>query len=719
MATMVRTSPLHELERGDRAWAGSKAVRLGQLTGAGFRVPPGVVIGAGAYHRFIDETGIASSITRMFHRKSFDEMRWEELWDLALRIRNLFARTALPATLRQELALALPEELLAEPVVVRSAGLSEDSAAASFAGLHESFVDVRGRAQVLDKLVLVWASLFSDRALLYRQELGLDPSRSGIAVIVQQLVTGSTSGVAFSRGPTDPDELLIEAVYGLNQGLVDGTVPPHRWHLDRESGRVNKLTSAQQEQALRSTVGAGLRLVDLTPEERAAPPLRAPQLATLHTLVVEVEALFGAPQDVEWTLVEGDLVLLQARPITAGAGVEEDDKRRWHLSLHRTVDNLGQLRDTIESELLPGMAQAADELAAIDLDDLDGAALAAEVRRRLAIRAHWIDAYWQVCIPFAHGMRIFGQVYNDLCKPEDPFEFVELLRGDDLLGTQRNAEMRQLAIALRSVDAGDLERAVFEEQLASFVERFGLSAVLGGPGELDGLVALLPRLSQASRTVASSAEGGREFVERFTGDERAAMAELLELARDSYRLRDDDNIYLGRIEAQLLAAVREATRRVGDQRVDRSAGGSVRELIDTLEDPQLVTLRNAQAASSTLPSAQFTLRARQLVGQPAGPGLAVGRARVVAGADALLSFRQGEVLVCDAIDPNMTFVAPLASAVIERRGGMLIHGAIIAREYGIPCVTGVPDATAWIRTGDLVAVDGHLGLVTISDATDR
>ena len=83
----------------------------------------------------------------------------------------------------------------------------------------------------------------------------------------------------------------------------------------------------------------------------------------------------------------------------------------------------------------------------------------------------------------------------------------------------------------------------------------------------------------------------------------------------------------------------------------------------------------------------------------------------------LFSFENGEVLVCDAIDPNMTFIVPLAAAIVDRRGGMLIHGAIIAREYGIPCVTGVPDAARSIRTGDLLTVDGYYGLVTLHTGT--
>jgi pyruvate,water dikinase len=83
----------------------------------------------------------------------------------------------------------------------------------------------------------------------------------------------------------------------------------------------------------------------------------------------------------------------------------------------------------------------------------------------------------------------------------------------------------------------------------------------------------------------------------------------------------------------------------------------------------------------------------------------------------LFEFKRGEILVCDSIDPGMTFVILLASAIVERRGGMLIHGAIIAREYELPCVTGVPDAARWIKTSDTITVDGYLGIVIIGEPT--
>jgi pyruvate,water dikinase len=101
------------------------------------------------------------------------------------------------------------------------------------------------------------------------------------------------------------------------------------------------------------------------------------------------------------------------------------------------------------------------------------------------------------------------------------------------------------------------------------------------------------------------------------------------------------------------------------------------------------------------------------VGQPAGPGIGKGRARVIAETSDLIDFEDGDILVCDALDPTMTFVVPLCEGIVERRGGMLIHGAIIAREYGLACVTGVPEAASVIKTGEQLTVDGYLGIVTI------
>jgi pyruvate,water dikinase len=186
--------------------------------------------------------------------------------------------------------------------------------------------------------------------------------------------------------------------------------------------------------------------------------------------------------------------------------------------------------------------------------------------------------------------------------------------------------------------------------------------------------------------------------------------DMLDLSRASYRLRDDDNIYLGQIEKRLLEVVQEAR--------ERSEAASKIPLDISLAGEVARCLRNPnyhweKRKSKAVEAQNRRLVPRQLIGQPAGAGLATGRARVILNSEDLFAFKKREILVCDAVDPNMTFVVPMASAIVERRGGMLIHGAIIAREYGLPCVTGIPDADKIISTGCQITVDGYLGIVTI------
>ena len=469
-------------------------------------------------------------------------------------------------------------------------------------------------------------------------------------------------------------------------------------------------------------------MADLPDEISSRPPLDADGVLAVVALGLKSEAHFGVPQDVEWTFRNGELYLLQSRPVTTRPQASAGDQRAWYLSLHRSFQNLKDLRQKIEGKQIPAMVRAAEELAGMDLDRLGDRDLAAEIRRRWEINHAWVNVYWSDFIPFAHGIRLFGHVYNDRIQPEDPYEFVRLLTHTELASLERNrllAELAEqarrrpeLADCLRAGDCGE-KAPEFRRELETFIERFGdLSCSVTGGTQCEGatrpLVKLLlemaarPPAAAALQTKANSAELARRFVDAFPPSRQAEARELLDLARTSYRLRDDDNIHLGRIESQLAAAVAEGRRRLGRA---ADAGERRGELQAVLENLNLGS-RMHPAGPAEDPK-DDRVRPRQLTGQPAGPGLATGPARVVRRHADLEDFAHGEILVCDAVDPNMTFVVPLAAVVVERRGGMLIHGAIIAREYGLPCVTGVPDATALVQTGDRLTVDGYLGIVTV------
>lgn len=688
---------------------GDKFSSLARASRSGIAVPEAVCIATEAYRAFMASSGLTTEIAFELARKRFAEMRWEELWDTALRIRARFLHAPLPQDLSAAFKRVIERTFGDTPVVVRSSAPGEDSTESSFAGIHESFVNVRGTDDILTHIKLVWASLFSDKALLYRKELGIDPRDSCMAVIVQRLIKSDRSGIVFTLSPTDETCAVVEAVYGLNQGLVDGIVEPDRWILKRDSGEI-----AERSMALHTTAlvagSSEVREVRLQQELASQPVLQNHEVADVLSLAMSAETLANCPQDVEWTYEGAKLSLLQSRPITKRKEAPQD-ARRFYLGLHRSYEELERLRRDIEQRILPGMNADAKKLASEELQSLDDAGIANALARREEVFEKWKDAYWASCIPFGHGMRLFGQFYNDVVRPDDPHEFIDLLASSELLSIERNKQLAELAHLYRC-DPHDSRLA---EGYAAFIDNHGplLFDTQSTERIRPQLEALVQKLSR--RVIAKPIPRRQDALEKnFFASVRPKQQPfaraLLALGRSSYRLRDDDNSYLGRVESELKRALQIAHARLASAgRIGAHAPNS-RETVAALRNPSYKPMiqQNQKGVEKSR-----GLRARQLIGQPAGKGLVQARARVVAGIEDAFAIEEGEIMVCDAIDPAMTAAVALASGIVERRGGMLIHGAIIAREYGLPCVTGIPDATEYIRTGTLVTLDGTLGIVTV------
>jgi pyruvate,water dikinase len=723
-------SPL-EVKPDHRNRIGPKAYALSLMAREGFNIPDTLFLTVDAYNAFVNAAGLRERILLELNRKKFKDMRWEEIWDCATRIRHIFLKKQIPDPLKSYLTEKIQLRFKGKALAIRSSAPDEDASGSSFAGLHESFVNVRGTSSILDHIRLVWTSLWSDAALLYRQEIGLDVDKSEMAVVLQETVTGNRSGVVFSQNPNDETQVIIESVYGLNQGLVDGMVEPDRWVLDRDKKTVLSHKSVQRKHWMIPSE-TGVEMTPLPEDLSRRPPLSSEEAIDICELAFQAETLFKAPQDVEWTMKKDALYVLQSRPITTLSPSETEDKRAWYLSLDRSVENLKALRTTIEETLIPEMAKTAKDLAEQDITVLSDRELAGEVRRRWKINQHWVNTYWEEFIPYAHGVRLFGQYYNDAMRPDDPYAFMNLLTQTKMASLERNQLMEDLAAMVREdrqlleclKSGAVLERdSKFSEKVNQFIEKFGdLScAVTGGTDcatDTRPLFKLLLEMAINPSSLAFRKQPRnaltlqQRFFERFQGSKRKEAEELLDLARSSYRLRDDDNIYLGKIEAQLLNAVKEAKSRVESSERRGTHTSELDDLKSVIHNLDYGNGKRELTISSN--EYGFKINPRQLVGQPAGPGLSRGKARVIRHHLDLQDFKNAEILVCDSVDPNMTFVIPLAAGVIERRGGMLIHGAIIAREYGLPCVTGIPDATLLIHTGDDITVDGFLGIVTIS-----
>src|SRR4030042_4297046 len=219
---------------------------------------------------------------------------------------------------------------------------------------------------------------------------------------------------------------MIEAVHGLNSGLVDGTVEPDRWILDRQTKKVLSHSPARREKWVRPSLD-GIHLEPLPADLSDKPPLTDVELGEIFNYVLKSEKHFGAPQDVEWTFRKEKLFILQSRPITTISSGSSEDTRPWYLSLRRSFENLKVLRKKIEEEFIPAMVEEAERLSRQDCAALSDTQLADEIARRMDIHGRWVAIYWSDFIPFAHGMRLFGQFYNDTVRPEDPYEFMDLL----------------------------------------------------------------------------------------------------------------------------------------------------------------------------------------------------------------------------------------------------------------------------------------------------
>jgi phosphohistidine swiveling domain-containing protein len=696
----------------------------------GFAVPDGFCITTDSYRAFIKGNKLSMHIDMEVNRKSYDDMRWEEIWDAALRIRSSFVKGQMPGFLEKGILEALSEWPDDTVFAVRSSSPDEDSKEYSFAGVHESYVNVIGHSEVIEKVKLVWASLWSDRSLLYKKEKSLDSFRSSMAVLVQKMEPREVSGLAFSADPSkeDRDHVIIEAIRGTLDLLVDNVKSPERFRLRKETGEVESRMLLEGERILDDG-----------------------SLAYLHSRIMELERIFGEPVDIEWTGLKGEFTVLQVRPITVFKE-DRNTERKWYLTLTPKGQKLVDLAERVENVLIPELEKACESFSGLSPDGLERSELLEALKDRGESYDRWTRTYWDEFIPFAHGIRNFGTFYNDIVKPHDPYEFVLLLKSEGLMAQRRNMDMASLADELShnpdlrsrlkdmiriGLKGGKLFEALDELKdlrmpashfIGSFVAFLQAEMDMTYDGvslELSPEIALGVILSMSDMGGkihmragnGSAVDLARMYLEKAEESGRLEEAERwLRIGRVSWKLRDDDNMLLGKLENQLLLFMAEGARALlSDGRLDRIPEIMVLDDWKKVHDglSRGLKIELAEGKKESVKGDHSAGKARQLLGQPSSPGLLTGKARVIRSIDDFKSVENGEVLVFDAVQPQMTFIISLAGAIIERRGGMLVHSSIIAREMNIPAVNGVSRATELIRTGDVVTVNGDLGIVIL------
>ncbi|WP_135826521.1 phosphoenolpyruvate synthase [Halorussus ruber] len=306
---------LDEITADDLELVGGKGASLGELTGAGLPVPSGFVVSAGTYRSFIEETGIEEEL---FEAVDVDTEDSAALAEAQSRAKELVLETEMPAEIRQEIYDSYDDLGDGEDfVAVRSSATAEDLPDASFAGQQETFLNVT-REDLVDRVKRCWASLFTQRAIYYRQEKGFAHDKVDIAVVVQRMVDAEKSGVMFTSHPSTGDpRIIIEAAWGLGEAVVSGSVSPDNYVVDRETGAVDEVTIADKKTKMEKDEETGETVEREVPEDlREAQVLDERDIERLVELGERVEDHYETPQDVEWAIVDGEVFMLQSRPIT-------------------------------------------------------------------------------------------------------------------------------------------------------------------------------------------------------------------------------------------------------------------------------------------------------------------------------------------------------------------------------------------------------------------
>ena len=321
MSKLTQVAWFGEIGLADRGQVGGKGASLGELTRAGIVVPAGYVVQTAAFERFLaaleGEAPVRAAVAAL------EPHDLEAITACSRVLRRRMEDRALPPEVLTELSVA-HERLAAaareQPVAVRSSATCEDAAEASFAGLQDTYLWVRGLEETVRRVRSCWASLYSVESISYRLKHRFPEEQVAMAVVVQIMVDARTAGVMFTRSPTTGDRsvVTIEGAWGVGSAVVGGEVTPDRWVLGKITGEISvREISDKQIQHVPAPTG-GIEAVAVSEERRRVPCLSDDELQQLRGVARRIERHYGRAQDIEWAVdrESGAIRLLQSRPET-------------------------------------------------------------------------------------------------------------------------------------------------------------------------------------------------------------------------------------------------------------------------------------------------------------------------------------------------------------------------------------------------------------------
>ena len=308
------TKNFKQISKKDVGIAGGKGASLGEMTQAGINVPPGFVVLASSFERFLNEADLFAEIDSRIKKIDYKDINSVDR--ASNEIRDLIGDAKFPNDIGQEI-LADFNKLSAKFVAVRSSATAEDSLIASWAGELETYLNTT-RKTLFENVKQCWSSLFTPRALFYRNEKGLLKQKVLVAVVVQKMVQSDISGITFTVHPVtkDRNQIVIEAGYGLGEAIVSGQITPDTYIVDKRNFTIMDINISEQQRMIIKKKGEGVEWKPVIKSKQGQQKLTKKEIIEIAKACDKIEKHYKHPQDIEWAIEKGKFYITQSRPIT-------------------------------------------------------------------------------------------------------------------------------------------------------------------------------------------------------------------------------------------------------------------------------------------------------------------------------------------------------------------------------------------------------------------
>jgi phosphoenolpyruvate synthase/pyruvate phosphate dikinase len=654
----------NQIGKGDASIAGGKGASLGEMTRAGIPVPPGFVVLATAFERFLEETDLNVEIDAILDVVNHKEIHTVE--DASEKIQALILQAEMPKDIATEIKKYF-KNLNAKFVAVRSSATAEDSSTAAWAGQLESYLNTTEK-NLLQNIQKCWASLFTPRAIFYRFEKELHKQKISVAVVVQKMVESEASGIAFSVHPVTQDynQLIIEAGFGLGEAIVSGQITPDSYVVEKQPRRIIDKNVEIQSKGLYRAKSGGNEWLDITKEKGEKQVLSDTEILELSEIVLRIENHYGFPSDIEWAFEKGKFYIVQSRPITT-LGQNGGTKRKFTKEHSReySLFRVATWYMAMNQELPQIIGASVKEACAVYRGE------------------NLVEIYYEP----AELKKLLEAVTQS---SKDKYEMSEKIEGF----LSKFEELKKYFTGEKYIKNID--------ELKEFQDEYALIWAY------IGVVFMIPVLP-VDEELKKLAYKVRSQIQEYNEAPEVIFNKFMEATfpkiKNGVKFVLPDEIWSGEIKSKDIFSKIIERKKGFIFYKNKILTGNLTQNLDKLgillEEKESVISGRVEATEN------------EIKGQIACKGRTRGAAKIVSSTKDLSKVKEGDILVAAMTMPKYLPAMKKAAAFITDEGGLTSHAAIVSREMNKPCIIGTKIATKVLKDGDFVEVDASDGVIKI------